>query len=156
MQTPIQFYNKAERVCLTSCFITVRDNFYLLIFKEMSCLSLLLFLQSIEGEGAADDKSGPSVETKECIPNVIDSTSSQLTWSAQTTEIYIPVPDCLLPRNNELVSVILIQSETCVESPSVIQIYLLYEEKGCLCHKYSSFNGKSLPIMRPSVVGFFQ
>ena len=90
----------------------VRIIFYWLIFNEMSCLTLFLFLQSIEGEGAADDKSGPSVETKECIPNVIDSTSSQLTWSAQTTEIYIPVPDSLLHRNDELVSFILIQCQT--------------------------------------------
>ncbi|XP_046408284.1 gastrula zinc finger protein XlCGF57.1-like [Ischnura elegans] len=41
------------------------------------------YCTSIEGDGVADDKSGPSVETKD-----------------QTTEIYIPVQDCLLPWSN--------------------------------------------------------
>ncbi|XP_046407807.1 uncharacterized protein LOC124172396 [Ischnura elegans] len=43
------------------------------------------YCSSIEGDGVADDKSGPSVETKD-----------------QTTRIYIPVQDCLLPWNNML------------------------------------------------------
>ncbi|XP_046407373.1 uncharacterized protein LOC124172017 [Ischnura elegans] len=43
------------------------------------------YCTSIEGDGLADNKSGPSVETED-----------------QTTEICIPVQDCLLPRNDKL------------------------------------------------------
>ncbi|XP_046407428.1 zinc finger protein 37-like [Ischnura elegans] len=70
----------------------------------MSVFSLLLFLQSFEGGGAADDNSGPSVETKGCTQDVIEK-NSQLTCSARTTEIYIPVPDLVQPRENELFQV---------------------------------------------------
>ncbi|XP_046407462.1 uncharacterized protein LOC124172099 [Ischnura elegans] len=60
--------------------------------------------QSFEGEEAADDNSGPSAETKGCIQGVIEH-NSQLTCSTQTTEIYLPVPDLVLPRDNELFQV---------------------------------------------------
>ncbi|XP_046408701.1 uncharacterized protein LOC124173206 isoform X3 [Ischnura elegans] len=67
----------------------------------MSVLSLLLCLQSFEREGAVDDNFVPSVETKDCIQDAIEN-NSQPTCSAQTTEINIPVPDCLLPRDDKL------------------------------------------------------
>ncbi|XP_046407500.1 uncharacterized protein LOC124172137 [Ischnura elegans] len=67
------------------------------VFREISVLSLLLCLQSFEGGGAADEE---SVGTEDCIQDVIEN-NSQATCSAQTTEIYIPVPDCLLPRDDK-------------------------------------------------------
>ncbi|XP_046407955.1 zinc finger and SCAN domain-containing protein 2-like [Ischnura elegans] len=59
--------------------------------------------RSFEGGGAVDDNLGPeaSVETTDCIQDVIEN-NSQLTCSAQMTEVYIPVPDCLLPRDDKL------------------------------------------------------
>ncbi|XP_046408783.1 uncharacterized protein LOC124173309 [Ischnura elegans] len=68
---------------------------------QISVLSLLLCLQSFEGGGAVDDNLEPSVETKDCIQGTIEN-NTQPTCSAQTTEIYIPVPDCLLPRDDKL------------------------------------------------------
>ncbi|XP_046405091.1 uncharacterized protein LOC124170414 [Ischnura elegans] len=56
---------------------------------------------SFEGGGAVDDNLGPCVETTDCIQDEIEN-NSQPTCSAQTTEIYIPVPDCLLPRDDKL------------------------------------------------------
>ncbi|XP_046405062.1 uncharacterized protein LOC124170383 [Ischnura elegans] len=56
---------------------------------------------SFEGGGAVDDNLGPCLETTDCIQDVIEN-NSQPTCSAQTTEIYIPVPDCLLPRDDKL------------------------------------------------------
>ena len=72
---------------------------------------LLPSLQSIEGDGAADDKTGPSEETKDGIGDVMESTS-ELPCSAQMTEIYIPVPDSLLPMEDGSVSFNLIHRET--------------------------------------------
>ena len=72
---------------------------------------LLPSLQSIEGDGAADDKTGPSEETKDGIGDVMESTS-ELPCSAQTTEMYIPVPHSLLPMDDGLVSFILIHWRT--------------------------------------------
>ncbi|XP_046407482.1 uncharacterized protein LOC124172120 [Ischnura elegans] len=57
--------------------------------------------RSFKERGAGDDNSGPYVETKGCIQDVIEN-NSQLTCSSQTTEIYLPVPDLVLPRDNEL------------------------------------------------------
>ncbi|XP_046405048.1 zinc finger protein 260-like [Ischnura elegans] len=57
-------------------------------------------LRSFEGGGAADDNSEHSVETKGCIQDVVEN-NSQASCSAQTTEIYIPVPGCLLPRDDK-------------------------------------------------------
>ncbi|XP_046407448.1 uncharacterized protein LOC124172085 [Ischnura elegans] len=59
------------------------------------------YCMRFDGGGAADDSSGPSVETKGYIQDVIEI-NSQPTCSAQFTEIYIPVPDCLLPRGDNL------------------------------------------------------
>ncbi|XP_046408734.1 uncharacterized protein LOC124173259 [Ischnura elegans] len=59
---------------------------------------------SAEGDRAADDKSGPSVETKDGIRDVIENTSV-FACSAQMTEVYIPVPECLLPRDDKSFSV---------------------------------------------------
>ncbi|XP_046407467.1 zinc finger protein 62 homolog [Ischnura elegans] len=59
------------------------------------------YCRSIEGEGAAGDKPRASVETKESIQDIIDR-SARVTYSPKMTEIYIPVPDCLLPRIDEL------------------------------------------------------
>ncbi|XP_046408771.1 uncharacterized protein LOC124173296 [Ischnura elegans] len=60
--------------------------------------------RSFEERGAGDDNSGPSVETKGCIQDVIEK-NSQPAYSARTTEIYLPVPDLVLPRDNELFQV---------------------------------------------------
>ncbi|XP_046408533.1 uncharacterized protein LOC124173053 isoform X2 [Ischnura elegans] len=54
--------------------------------------------RSFEGGGAADEE---SLETEDCIQDAIEI-NSQPTCSAQTSEIYIPVPDCLLPRDDKL------------------------------------------------------
>ncbi|XP_046408760.1 zinc finger protein 23-like [Ischnura elegans] len=59
------------------------------------------YCRSIEGEGAANDPLGSSVDTKEGIQGVNESTS-ELACSVQTTEIYIPVQNCLLSRNDNL------------------------------------------------------
>ncbi|XP_046407707.1 uncharacterized protein LOC124172346 [Ischnura elegans] len=67
--------------------------------------------RSFKERGAGDENLGPSVETKGCIQDVIEN-NSQLTCSSQTTEIYLPVPDLVLPRDNELVCYVLVHSET--------------------------------------------
>ncbi|XP_046408748.1 uncharacterized protein LOC124173274 [Ischnura elegans] len=66
--------------------------------------------RSFEREGAVDDNLGPSVETTDCIQDVIEN-NTQLTCSAQTTEICIPVPDCLLPRDDKLFLVVKEENE---------------------------------------------
>ncbi|XP_046405106.1 zinc finger protein 774-like [Ischnura elegans] len=66
--------------------------------------------RSFEREGAVDDNLGPSVETTDCIQDVIEN-NTQLTCSAQATEIYIPVPDCLLPRDDKLFLVVKEENE---------------------------------------------
>ncbi|XP_046408292.1 uncharacterized protein LOC124172841 [Ischnura elegans] len=60
--------------------------------------------RSFEGEVSDDEESEPCVETKDCIQDVIENTP-EFASSSQTTEIYIPVPDCLLPRDDNLIHV---------------------------------------------------
>ncbi|XP_046407567.1 zinc finger protein 271-like isoform X1 [Ischnura elegans] len=57
--------------------------------------------QSIKGEGAAKDEPGSSLETKDCIRDASEDTSS-VPCSVQVTEIYIPVPECEPPLDNML------------------------------------------------------
>ncbi|XP_046407458.1 uncharacterized protein LOC124172095 [Ischnura elegans] len=74
--------------------------FHICVFKEIKVYPLL-FLQSFEAGGADDEELEPCVETKDCIQDVIEITS-EFACSAQMTEVYIPVPDCLLPGDDKL------------------------------------------------------
>ena len=87
---------------------------YLLILLDVSCVSLLLSVQSIKEEKTADENTGSSAETKECIQDTTEGTS-QVACSVQMAEIYIPLEHCQLPQKNMMVSFILICCESGVE-----------------------------------------
>ncbi|XP_046407718.1 zinc finger protein 33B-like isoform X1 [Ischnura elegans] len=71
---------------------------------ELRKLSSCIDLTSVKEEGSADDELGFSPETSDSIQNVSLGTS-QNARTVNTTEIYIPVPDCQLPNANMLFNV---------------------------------------------------
>ncbi|XP_046407611.1 zinc finger protein 260-like [Ischnura elegans] len=96
----------------TMCPLCFRKLTELSVFKKI-CLESDAALRkhlpknyrrSAKGDRAADDKSGPSVGTKDGIRDVVESTS-QFECSPQMTEVYIPVPDCLLSEDDKLLNV---------------------------------------------------
>ncbi|XP_046408618.1 uncharacterized protein LOC124173147 [Ischnura elegans] len=93
----------------TVCPLCLKKQTEFSVFKKICLVSNAALRKSLprsccksfEGGGASDDNLEPSVEAKDCIQDVIEN-NSQPTYSAQTTEICIPVPDCLLPRDDKL------------------------------------------------------
>ncbi|XP_046407450.1 uncharacterized protein LOC124172087 [Ischnura elegans] len=99
----------------TLCPLCLKKLTELSVFK-MTCLqsdaklrklSGINCFRSIQGDEAADDELGPSVDTKDFIQDEIQGTS-HLTHSAQRTEIYIPVPDSRQFKDNMLIFTMLL------------------------------------------------
>ncbi|XP_046404894.1 uncharacterized protein LOC124170230 [Ischnura elegans] len=96
----------------TVCPLCLKKLTEFSVFKKICLESNAVLIKSLpknycssaEGDRAADDKLGPSVRTKDGIRDVNESTS-EFACSAQMTEVFIPVPDCLLPRDDKSFSV---------------------------------------------------